>query len=142
METRKLTLPELTIGQSDKIEVKVSAEHIDRFSDLSGDYSPVHIDSLFAKARGFSGRIAHGLLIGSFISGLIGNRLPGRYGIIQSFEIGFRKPLVPPETIQIEGEIISISSGTGQVTIKVNVTDSRGDLIAAAKVKTIIKDKV
>ena len=141
METRKPTLSELTVGQTDSIEVDVSVEHIDKFLDVSGDYSPIHVDEAFAKERGLGGRIAHGLLIGSFVSQLIGNRLPGRYGIMQSFEIGFRKPLVPPETIWIEGEITNISSGTGQVTVKVKVVDRLGDLIATAKVRTIVADK-
>ena len=140
METRKLTLSELTVGQTDSIEVDVSIEHVDKFLDVSGDHSPIHVDEVFAKERGLGGRIAHGLLIGSFVSQLIGTRLPGCYGIMQSFEIGFRKPLVPPETIRIKGEIINISSSTGQVTIKVSVVGSLGDLIATAKVKTIVAE--
>ena len=141
MEIRKLTLADLTLEQTDKITVDVLVEHIDRFADLSADHSPVHMSNNFAQEQGFSARIAHGLLIGSFISRLIGTRLPGRYGILQSVQIDFRKPLIPPETIEIMGEITSISLSTGQVTMKVTVTDSKGMLITSAQVRTIVKDR-
>ena len=140
MEVSTFTLADLRVGQTERITVDVEHDHIDRFLELSGDHSPIHADETFAQKQGFEGRIAHGLLIGSFISRLIGNRLPGCYGIMQSFKIDFRKPLVPPETIGIVGEITNISVSTGQIRIKVNVVDSTGILIASAQVKTIVKD--
>jgi len=135
------TLFDLTMGQTDEIKVDVSLEDIDKFAQISGDYSPIHMDASFAKEQGLKGRIAHGMLIGALVSGFIGTRLPGRYGIMQSMDIGFKNPLVPPDTIQIKGEVVSISESVGQVVIKVTISDSKGVHLAIAKVKSVVKKR-
>lgn len=140
LDINEFILSDLQIGQTEKIDVSVTADVIDQFAKLSGDYSPVHIDGLFAKERGYADRIAHGMLIGSFISSLIGNRLPGRYGIIMSMEIEFKKPLIPPDTIQIEGKVAGISESVKQVLIKVTVSSGKGVLLATAKVRSIVAE--
>ena len=141
MEICEFTISDLTVGQSDEINVSVSVDDIDQFAKLSGDCSPVHIDSLFAKASGFTDRIAHGMLIGAYISRFIGTRLPGRYGVIQNMEMDFRKPLVPPDDIHIKGEVVKISQSVKQVVIKVTVSSSEGSLLSTAKVRSIIRGK-
>lgn len=140
-DIREFILSDIAVGQTDKISVDVTTNDIDQFAKLSGDYSPVHMDNLFSKESGFADRIAHGMLIGAFISGFIGTRLPGRYGIIMSMEIEFRKPLIPPDTIQIEGKVASISSSVKQVLVKVTVSSSKGFLLATAKVRSIVREK-
>lgn len=139
IEIRDFALSDLTVGQIDELNVSVSTDDIDQFAKLSGDYSPVHVDNLFAKESGFTSRIAHGMLVGAFISGFIGTRLPGRYGIIQKLEIEFRKPLIPPDNIQIKGEVVDISKSVKQVVVKVTVSSSEGYLLSTAKVRSIIR---
>ncbi|NQU85228.1 MAG: hypothetical protein HQ541_05660 [Mariniphaga sp.] len=139
VEIAEFTLSNLVVGQKDTMEVDVSIDDIDEFAEISGDYSLIHMDSTFAKAQGFNSRVAHGMLIGALVSGFIGNKLPGRYGILQSIDIGFRKPLEPPDTIQINGEIISISKSTSQIVVKITVSNSKGSKVAIAKVKSIIR---
>ncbi|MEQ8161956.1 MAG: MaoC/PaaZ C-terminal domain-containing protein, partial [Smithellaceae bacterium] len=38
----------------------ITAEDIDLFAKVSGDYNPVHMNEEFAKTTLFKGRIAHG----------------------------------------------------------------------------------
>ena len=138
-DIRQYTLDELHVGQWDEIAVEVSVGDIDRFADISGDNAPLHKDESFAREQGFPGRVAHGMLIGALVSGFIGVRLPGRFGVLQSLELGFRKPLIPPETVRIKGEITHISQGVGQVTIKVTALDNTGSVLANAKVRSIVR---
>jgi len=135
------TLLDLKVGQTDEIKVDVSLEDIDKFAQISGDYSPIHMDDSFAKEQGLKGRIAHGMLIGALVSGFIGTRLPGRYGILQSMDIGFRNPLIPPDTVQIKGKVISISESVRQVVIKITISDSKGTHLAVAKVKSVVRER-
>lgn len=51
-------------------ERTVTEEDIVRFSELSGDRHPLHLDEAYAKTTRFGGRIAHGLLGLSIASGL------------------------------------------------------------------------
>jgi acyl dehydratase len=40
----------------------VTAEHIVTYANLTGDFTPVHIDEEYAKSTPFGTRAAHGLL--------------------------------------------------------------------------------
>ena len=140
MDPRAFKLADLVVGQIERVEVDVHANDIDAFAELSGDISPIHTDLDIAREKGFEGRVVHGLLIGSYVSQLIGCRLPGIHGVMQSFEIGFRNPVIPPDCLTIEGEVSNISAGTGQVTIKVRVSNRDGLPVAMAKVRTVVKE--
>ena len=43
--------------------IVVTEAHIVAFAGLSGDFFDIHMDDEFARAQGFPGRIAHGLLV-------------------------------------------------------------------------------
>lgn len=133
-----LWLEDLAVGQSVTVTRGISLDDLDMFARLSGDVSPIHVDDDFATERGFDGRVAHGLLLSSHISGVIGTLLPGRNGVLQKFEIGFRHPIVPPDTIEISVEVTRISEATGQVSLKSEVRGGDGQLSASGKAHSIV----
>ena len=49
----------------------VTETDVVNFAGLSGDYNPLHTDAAFAAASPFGQRIAHGLLVVAFVSGLL-----------------------------------------------------------------------
>lgn len=79
------------------------------------------------------------MLMGAYVSALIGTRLPGRHGIMQSCDLQFRAPLVPPETLTVSGEVTNVSAGTGQVTIKVVVKNAEGKVLTMGVVKSLVR---
>ena len=50
--------------------IKVTDVSIKKFSSASGDRNPIHLNEKFAKNTIFKSRIAHGMLIASFISSI------------------------------------------------------------------------
>ena len=50
--------------------IDITETHIVNFAGISGDFFDVHMDREFALSKGFSGKIAHGLLILSLVDGL------------------------------------------------------------------------
>lgn len=137
---KEYTISDLSIGQMDRLEVMVTQAEVDRFADLSGDFSPLHVSDEYAQSRGFAGRLAHGMLLGAHISALVGNQLPGKHGILQSCELEFRAPLIPPERIEIVGEVTAVSAGTGQVALKIVVKNPAGKVFITGKVKSIVRE--
>ncbi len=136
---KEYRIENLSVGLQETVYSEVSLEDVEKFAALSGDVSPVHISDEFAKSKGLGGRIAHGLLIGARISALIGNELPGKFGILQTFELDFRAPLIPPDRLQITGEVANVSQGTGQVLLKIQVRNTAGKLIANCQAKTLVR---
>ena len=63
----------MSLGMSSNFKRIVTEEHINLFSEVSGDKNPLHLDEDFAKKTIFEGRIAHGMLTASHISAAIVN---------------------------------------------------------------------
>ena len=69
---------DLQEGQRCELRRSLSAADIDAFAAVSGDRNPLHMDADFARAAGYPDRIAHGMLLASWISAAIAQELPGR----------------------------------------------------------------
>ncbi|MHA6289104.1 MaoC family dehydratase [Maricaulis sp. CAU 1757] len=87
-----IALEEMEIGQFAEAVRTVTEEDLDMFAKVSGDYNPVHMDEEFARRTPFRGRIAHGALVASFISGVLGNQLPGPGAIFLGLNMRFFQP--------------------------------------------------
>ncbi len=90
------------IGESIKIIHIVRESDIIKFSEVSGDNNPIHLDEKYAKKTIFKKRIAHGLLVASYISSAIGTKLPGEGTIYLEQSLKFRTP------VYIDDEITTI----------------------------------
>jgi len=84
---------EIHVGQSASRTVTVDGDLVSRFSEVSGDTNPVHLDEDYAKQTIFQGRIAHGMLSGALISAVLANDLPGNGTIYLSQSFRFLKPV-------------------------------------------------
>ncbi len=92
-------LEDLIAGQEAILEKKITEKDILRFSELTGDNNPVHLDDDFAKLTIFKKKIAHGFLSGSLISTVIATKLPGPGSIYLSQTLKFLAPVFVDDTI-------------------------------------------
>ncbi|MFZ1108292.1 MAG: MaoC family dehydratase [Rhodomicrobium sp.] len=88
-----LYFEDLSAGMNESLAHTVTAEEIEAFARISGDFNPVHLDDAYAAATPFKQRIAHGILTASYISALFGTRLPGPGCIYVSQTLNFKAPV-------------------------------------------------
>ncbi len=84
----------------------VTEEMINGFAKYTGDENPAHLDAEYAAKTKFKKRIAHGFLIGSFISAVLGNDFPGEGTIYLSQSMRFLAPVFINDKITVSIEII------------------------------------
>jgi len=137
-EAVDLSIDQISEGLSDVMVVRLDDETVARFCSLSGDYSPVHTDANFAKARGFAAPIAHGVLLLSFVSQFIGLRLPGRHGVLRKIDFEFRKPVYAPCDIQIRGMVVSTHKGLRLVIVRFEISNSSSGLCARGTAESVL----
>jgi 3-hydroxybutyryl-CoA dehydratase len=113
-------LEDLSVGMFAEKTMVVSAEKINAFAELSGDFNPVHVNAEYAATTMFGKRIAHGALSASLISAILGNDLPGPGAIFVELNMRFRKPAFIDEEITARAEIAEINEKTGRVKMKVS----------------------
>jgi 3-hydroxybutyryl-CoA dehydratase len=110
-------LEDLEIGQTAVYSKTVTDADIVMFAGVSGDTNPLHLSNDFADSTMFEGRIAHGMLTASFISTLIGTRLPGPGAIYMSQSLKFLAPVRPGQTVNTRATITDINREKSRITL-------------------------
>jgi 3-hydroxybutyryl-CoA dehydratase len=99
---------ELAVGDFDEYRKTVTETDVVLFAGLTGDNNPMHIDEEFASQTRFGGRIIHGMLTASFLSSVIGMKMPGPGCIYMGQNIKFLKPVHIGETVTARATVIEI----------------------------------
>jgi len=137
---KKYTYEEITIGQVEEFSVTLDNKSMDAFLSITGDANPLHTDDDFAKHSGYKGRVAYGMLTASFLSTLAGMYLPGKNSILQTVEIKFAKPVYPPETLTIRGEVTEKEDKFRLIKFKANIFNSAGEKVCRASMQVGVTD--
>lgn len=96
---------EIEVGHYFESEVEISDEMVREFAKITGDNNPLHLDDEFAKSTRFGRRIAHGMLVASLISKILGRDFPGPGTVYISQFVQFRKPVYIGDKIKIRVEV-------------------------------------
>ena len=83
----------ISTGDSASVTRKISVDDIRKFVEMTGDDNPLHVDKKFAASTPYKDIVVHGMLGASFISTVIGTRLPGHGSIYMSQSLRFRAPV-------------------------------------------------
>lgn len=115
--TNAFYLDELSLEQTASRVFTVDDAAIRAFADVSTDHNPVHVDEDFAAKSPFKGRIAHGMLLGAYISATLAGDLPGQGSIYVSQMLDFKRAVRPGDEVTIEVTIKAIDLKSGHVTL-------------------------
>jgi acyl dehydratase len=112
----------------------VTAADIDAFVELSGDANPLHTDDEHARAVGFAGRIAHGLLVLSVESGLSSEADDWAVGAYLEETRRFVEPVLPGDEIYSVSEVTEVRRSRskpdrGIVTLRVETRNQRDEIV-------------
>ncbi len=90
---------ELSEGMSDVYAKTITDADVITFAGISGDTNPVHLNHEFASESMFEGQVAHGMLTASFISTVIGTKLPGPGCVYLGQDLRFTAPVKVGDTV-------------------------------------------
>ena len=99
---QSFSMRELYVGQTVSGEFPVTEETGRAYAEISRDKNPLHLEEDYARATRFGRRIAHGMLLGGYISGMIGMELPGEGTIYMKQELTFLRPVYYGDRIRVE----------------------------------------
>src|SRR5689334_9206808 len=99
------TFDDLVLGTKFRKQYVITAEVYDRFLELFGDASPLHVDDAVAVSCGFSSKLMHGAILNGFISNFVGMNFPGRRTLELGVEIRFLKPTYVGDVLDLEAVV-------------------------------------
>ena len=112
------TIEELQVGDTAKFSKTISESDVYLFAGITGDLNPAHVNEDYAKKTFFKTRIAHGMLSASFISTVIGTKLPGPGTIYMGQEVRFLAPVKFGDTVTAVVEVAEINAEKKRVRLK------------------------
>ena len=119
------------IGQSASISKTISETDVYTFAGICGDFNPIHVNNEEAKSSFFKARIAHGMLVASFISTVIGMYLPGKGTVYLKQSIDFVKPVYIGDTITAVVEIKELYDDGKKARLETIVTNQDKEIVVS-----------
>jgi acyl dehydratase len=119
----------------------ITEADIVNFANISGDFYALHMDREYAAKSVFGQRIAHGMLVLSYSTGL----LDLKPGYVQAFygmdKVRFVKPVFIGDTIHVELEIVGKKDREkgGVVTVKNEIKNQADETVVACDMKMFMK---
>lgn len=126
IEPNIISFEDIYEGYEQSFQHLVTMDEVDQFAKLTGDYNPVHIDPDYAKLTNFGKRVVHGMLTSSFISTIIGMRIPGPGSLWLSQTINFVNPTYIGDVIEIKATVTRVSKSTRTITLSISITNQNG----------------
>lgn len=120
------TYGQISIGQKESFEVKVTEEMMSHFRAITGDINPLHADASYAKSKGYEDKVVYGMLTASMLSTLAGVYLPGKYSLIHEVDIKLEKPVYVGDVITLEGVVKEKNDTFSFITVKVVAKNQNG----------------
>ena len=128
---------ELYMGREGRFSKTISEHDIYGFAGITGDFNPVHIDAEEAKNSIFGKQAAHGMLVSSFFSTVIGTIMPGRGSIYLSQESCFIKPVFMGDTITACVYIRSLEA-ENRAVLCTKAYNQQGECVVRGRAKVIL----
>ena len=134
------TYDEIEIGLSTQFEVLITESMVKNFANISGDYSPIHMDEIYAKSTTFEKRVVHGMLLASFFSRVDGMYLPGKHALYFSQNIEFRNPCFIGDKVKVYSKVIDKSDSTKILKIESTITNQDNKILVYGIGRVIVRN--
>lgn len=97
----------IKIGDKAELTHVITQSDIENFVKLSGDDNKIHVDKEYATKTSLKKPVAHGMLGVSFISTIIGTKLPGDGALWYAQNLEFLLPVRVGDTITVKAEVLN-----------------------------------
>lgn len=116
-------------GDSASLVKTITEADVRKFVELTGDDNPLHVDADFANQTTFKEVVVHGMLGASFISTVIGTKLPGpgALWVSQSFE--FSLPVRLGDTLTVGCTVLRKHSRDRLLELEMRIANQHSQVV-------------
>jgi acyl dehydratase len=123
--------------------VTVTEAMVNAYAELTGDFTPVHVDEEYAKTTPFGTRVAHGLFGLSLADGL---KTRADYRFLPGMSLGwtwdFKLPIKLGDTVHVKFRVGSMRAtkrdGWGIVVLPSELINQRGEVVQLGEHRLMI----
>ena len=118
-----------TVGERASRSITLTAEHVDMFARLTGDYNPLHFDREFVARTKFGTLVVQGGLTTGLLHALVAMDLPGPGTVFLSQNWKFTAPVYIGDTITAEARVLSVHATKPVCQLAIAVTRQTGETV-------------
>ncbi len=114
-------------GASSVVRLRVTEGMVSKFSELTGDRSPLHVESEFARRSMYRGEVVHGMLTVAFIGALDMLDAANRncHCRLTSLNAQFTSPVYAGDTFTLTGTAVAVDHSSSSASIEYTVENAR-----------------
>lgn len=129
----------INIGDVAEIKHAVTQKDIEKFVELSGDDNRLHVDKEFASKTSFKKPVAHGMIGASFISTIIGTKIPGDGALWYAQNLEFLLPVRVGDKLTIVATVLKKIDRQNSIELQTDIFNQHKQKVTTgiAKVKII-----
>ena len=130
---------EINVGDKETLTHTITKTDIEKFVQLTGDDNLLHVDENFASKTQFKKPVVHGMLGASFISTIIGTKLPGDGALWFSQSLEFLLPVRIGDVLTVVAEVLRKYEKEQIIELKTEIYNQNRQIVTKgiAKVKVI-----
>jgi len=130
---------EIFVGMKESLTHQVTQLDIEKFVDLTGDDNKLHVDKAFAATTSFKKPVVHGMIGASFISTIIGTKLPGDGALWFSQTLEFLLPVRVGDKLVVEAEVTKKNDNERIIDLKIEILNQNRQIVTKglSRVKVI-----
>jgi acyl dehydratase len=118
-----------TVGDRASMSRLIEAADIARFSEISGDFNPLHYDAAFAARTRLGGIVVQGGITTAILNAVVAERLPGPGTVFLETHWRFLAPTRPGDTITGEVEVLTVRQDKPITTLNTRVVRDDGTVV-------------
>jgi acyl dehydratase len=119
----------LEVGQKANRSITLTAEHVRKYYEISGDRNPLHFDEAFAAKTKFGRLVVQGGLTTGLLHALVAMDMPGPGTVFLSQNWKFTAPVFIGDTITAKAEILKVHETKPVTQLHVEIKRDSGETV-------------
>ena len=130
----------IQVGEMQTLTKHITAADVLKFVEMTGDDNPLHVDRSYAETTSFKDIVVHGMLGASFISTVIGTKLPGKGALWVSQNLEFLLPVRLGDVLTISVTVLKKHNRERLLELDTQIINQNKQLIltGVGKVKVLV----
>ena len=130
----------IQVGETQTLTKHITEADVRKFVEMTGDDNPLHVDRAYAETTAFKDIVVHGMLGASFISTVIGTKLPGTGALWVSQNMEFLLPVRLGDVLTISATVLKKHERERLLELDTRIVNQNQQLIltGVGKVKVLV----
>jgi acyl dehydratase len=124
-----MQMDNISVGQKARRSIKLTADHVKTYAEMTGDHNPLHFNEDFASKTEFRKLVVQGGLTTGLLHALVAMDMPGPGTVFLSQNWKFTAPVFIGDTITAEAEVLSVHETKPVTQLKVVIRRQGGETV-------------